>query len=110
QRHLLLQRPRGVDHPEQPALPRVLDRGVGRERTACRYADITWLADLRVDVVGGVLVVDETIDQDAERQVAIGREVRRLRAEPGAPQYVVNRSIASHLSFSEAPPAHGARA
>ena len=46
ERHLLLERPPRMDHPEQPPLPGVRDVGAGQELAARGDADVTGLADL----------------------------------------------------------------
>ena len=65
ERHLLLERTVAVHHPEQPSLPRVEDVGRGENGAvpARGDLDVARLADLRVDVVGNLLVVDEAVDR-----------------------------------------------
>jgi hypothetical protein len=63
ERHLLLQRPPRVDHAEQPALTRILDVRV-RLKTSGAVEDrhVRRIADIGVDVVGLILVIQQVIN------------------------------------------------
>ena len=81
ERHLLLQRTPRVDHPEQPALARVVDVDIGREEIFRGHLRVVGPADARVDVVGTSLVVDEVSDRGIERHPGKGVGLRGAGAE-----------------------------
>ena len=55
--------------------------------------DVSGLPDLRIDVVGDLLVVDEGVDRAAERQRAVRVELVRPRAEARAPEQMLELTI-----------------
>ncbi len=91
--HLLLERAVRVDHAEQPPLPGVVDRRIGRERAVRRHPDVARLPDLRIHIVGDELVVDDSIDRGAVGQVAEERQVVGARAKPRASQQMFDPLI-----------------
>src|SRR5215510_6933176 len=105
ERHLLLQRSAGVHHPEQPALARIFDVGVGRESTGTRHdADVCRVPDLRIDVVGQVVVVQQAIEQLERRHVFIRLELLGTRAESRTPrQMLYPRSASCHGNLPRKP-------
>jgi hypothetical protein len=95
ERHLLLERPRAVDHAEDPPLPRVGDDGRRRELTARRHAHEARLPDIRVDVVGDLLVVDELVDGAEVAQLDVGANLGVGGAESRAAQQMLDLGFAS---------------
>ena len=93
ERHLLLERPRAVDHPEEPALAGVADDGVRRERAARRHARVARRPDERVDVIVELLVVDERLDGGRSPELAIEAELLRARAETRPSQEMSDRLV-----------------
>ena len=106
QRHLLFQRTLRVDHPEQPALTRVVDQGVGRKRIAgrSRDADVGRVADLRVVIRGCRLVVKQAVDHGIDRDARPGGQVGRTRAEPHSPKDVFKHRIPTLSRSEQSPP------
>jgi hypothetical protein len=83
-----------VDHPEQLALARVVDEGVGRERAAAGgHGEVGRLADLLIDGVGLPLVVEEVRDHAAERHVGKRRHIDRARAKTHTPENVLEHDV-----------------
>ena len=92
-RHLLLQRPVGMHHPEQQPLPRIIGHGVRRKLAARRGVDVAGLADVRIDRVGNAGVVDQPIDGLRVRQLRVRRELRAVAAEPRSPQQMFDQPV-----------------
>ena len=94
ERHLLLQRPVRVQHPEQPPLAGIADVRLRSERTSARRdADVSRLEDFRVDVVFDALVVHQPIDRAVEGQRPERVELVGPRTKPGAPEQMLDLLI-----------------
>ena len=93
ERHLLLQRPPAVHHAEQLALARVVDDRVGRELAARGDRHVFGLADVRIDVVGLLLVIQQVVDDVAWRPAGKTREILGAGAERHAPQHMLERAV-----------------
>jgi hypothetical protein len=97
ERHLLLERALAMDHPEQPALARVVDvrqrlKAPGGTRGD---ADVPRLADLAVDVVRCAVEGEQALDGRDERHRRIARDVVFNRSERGPPQQMLDVLFAS---------------
>ena len=88
ERHLLLQRPPGMDHPEQPALPRVGDVLGWQKRATRGHTNQTWPPNQFVDIVFVLLIIDEVGDGRAKAHVGIGIDLRLTRAESSSAKEV----------------------
>jgi hypothetical protein len=95
ERHLLLQGPFRVHHPEQPALTRVLDIQIGREAGARGDRCVGGIADLRIDVIGLLFVIEQIV-QNTRRRGPLERPKFGLAgAEAGPAQQVIDAQFTS---------------
>ena len=93
ERHLLLKRPVGVHHPEQPPLTCVGDIRVRRKLAARGDSDISGPADPVVDLVGNAIVVYEDVDGVRRGQSSVEVELVGPRAKPGAPEQMFDLRV-----------------
>jgi hypothetical protein len=105
ERHLFLERPLRMQHSEEPPLTRVFDIRIRGELPAGRDTNVTNLADLRVDIVRQLLILDESIDNRSDRQVLELGHFGGSGAKPRSPKKVIQRILAScHRSLSREKP------
>jgi hypothetical protein len=90
ERHLLLQRPAAVHHPEKPALAGIVDDRGRRKRPVRRRLDVARRADLPIDIVCNGGVVEKLVDRLGQAAAAVVLEFSGCRAKSRPPQQMLN--------------------
>ena len=102
ERHLLFERPLCVHHAEEPTLARVFDAGVGSEGSAGGDVDVVGLADLRIDVVGLAVHVEDVVERLERGHALERRHLGGAGTEARAPQQMFVGLVACHCHSTSA--------
>ena len=100
ERHLFLQRPAAVEHPEQPALARIVDDGRGRKCAVRCGPGVPGRPDLAVHIIRDAGKVDELVERGGQTPPCEVSDFVGTRAEPGTSKDVHHLTVVNRHTLT----------